>query len=103
MLEKCEGIRLRAKVSKVEVPLSSVAYLTYAKAELLQVGIFFGLNFLPWEFLLIKKLEIKKTQTTLYTTFKTDVIKVLLVFSISNFLTAMLVGAVLQSTLLQRL
>ena len=27
------------------------------KAELTQVGIFFALNFLPWEFLLIKKLE----------------------------------------------
>ena len=30
------------------------------KVELLQVGIFFALNFLPWEFLLIKKLEIEK-------------------------------------------
>ena len=30
------------------------------KAELPKVGIFFALNFLPWEFLLIKKLEIKK-------------------------------------------
>ena len=65
MLEKCEGIRLRAKVSKVEVPLSSVAYLTYAKAELLQVGIFFGLNFLPWEFLFVKKLEITKLRPLL--------------------------------------
>ena len=42
-----------------------------AKAELPQV-FFFSLNFLPWEFLLIKKLEIEKTKTTLYTTFKTD-------------------------------
>ena len=48
---------------------------------------FFELNFLPWEFLLIKKLEIKKTKTTKYTTFKTDLIKVVLVFSISNFFT----------------
>ena len=34
------------------------------KAELPKVGIFFALNFLPWEFLLIKKLEIDKTKTT---------------------------------------
>ena len=34
------------------------------KAELLQVGIFFGLNFLPWEFVLVQKLEIEKTKTT---------------------------------------
>ena len=48
---------------------------------------FFALNFLPWEFLFIKKLEIEKTKTTQYTTFKTDRIKVVLVFSISNFFT----------------
>jgi hypothetical protein len=57
------------------------------KAELLLEGIFFALNFLPWEFLLVKKLEIGKTKTTQYTTFKTDMIKVVLVFSISNFFT----------------
>ena len=39
------------------------------KAELLQEGIFFALNFLPWESLLIKKLEIKKTKTTEYDNF----------------------------------
>ena len=55
------------------------------KAELPLEGIFFPLNFLPWEFLLIKKLEIGKTKTTQYTTFKTDIIKVVIVFSISNF------------------
>ena len=54
------------------------------KAELQQVGIFFALNFLPGEFLLVKKLEIEKTK---HTTFKTDIIKVVLVFSISNFFT----------------
>ena len=57
------------------------------KAELPQEGIFFALNFLPWEFLLVKKLEIEKTKTTKYTTFKTDIIKVVLAFSISNFFT----------------
>ena len=30
------------------------------KAELLQEGIFFELNFLLWEFLLIKKLETER-------------------------------------------
>ena len=34
------------------------------KAEFQQVGIFFAFNFLPWDFLLIKKLEIEKTKTT---------------------------------------
>ena len=58
-----------------------------SKAELQQVGIFFAINFLPWDFLLIKKLEIKKTKTT----FIISVLKVVyydyvvLVFSISNF------------------
>ena len=51
------------------------------KAELSKVGSF------PRSFLLIKKLEIEKTKTTQYTTFKTDIIKVVLVFSISNFFT----------------
>ena len=48
---------------------------------------FFALNFLPWEFLFVKKLEIEKTKTTKYTAFKTDIIKVVLVFSISKFFT----------------
>ena len=55
------------------------------KAELLQEGIFFALNFLPWESLLVKKLEIEETKTTNFTTFKTDIIEVVLVFLISNF------------------
>ena len=59
----------------------------FGTTELQQVGIFFALNFLPWDFLLIKKLEIGKTKTTKYTTFKTDIIKVVLVFLISNFFT----------------
>ena len=55
------------------------------KDELTLEDIFFALNFLPWESLLVKKLEIEETKTTNFTTFKTDVIKVVLVFSISNF------------------
>ena len=34
------------------------------KAELPLEGIFFALNYLPWEFVLVKKLEIEKTKTT---------------------------------------
>jgi hypothetical protein len=66
--------------------LKQSAFLT-CKAELQLEGIFFALNFLPWEFLSVKKLEIEKTKTTKYTTFKTDIIKVILVFSISIFFT----------------
>ena len=59
-----------------------------ARAELPLEGIFFTINFLPREFLLIKKLEIeKKNKTINHTTFKTDIIKVVLVFLISNFFT----------------
>ena len=47
----------------------------------------FALNFLSLEFLLIKKLDFEKTKATQYTTFKTDIIKVGLIFSISNFFT----------------
>ena len=36
--------------------------------------------FLPWEFLIVKKMEFEKTKPTQYTTFKTDIIKVVLVF-----------------------
>ena len=36
--------------------------------------------------MLIQKLKIQKTKTTMYTTFKTDVITVALVFLIFNFL-----------------
>ena len=63
------------------------AKLTIVKAELPLEGIFFALNFLPWEFSLVKKLEIEKTKTTKYTTFKIDRIKVVLVCLISNFFT----------------
>ena len=37
------------------------------------------------EVLLEKKIEIEETMTTYYSTFKTDMIKVDIVFSISNF------------------
>ena len=38
---------------------------TVYKAELPLEGIFFALNFLPWELLLVKKFEIEKTKTTI--------------------------------------
>ena len=44
--------------------IDTVIHNSMPKAELSKVGIFFALNFLPWEFLLIKKLEIEKTQYT---------------------------------------
>ena len=42
-------------------------------------------RFLAWDILLIKKLEFEKTKPTQYPTFKTDITKVGLVLSISNF------------------
>ena len=42
---------------------------------------------ISWEFLIVKKLEFQKTKTTCYTTLKTDIIKVVLVFLIPNFFT----------------
>ena len=56
----------------------------YTKAELPLKGIFFALKFLSWEFILVKKLEIETTKATKYTTFKTDIIKV--VFQFPTFL-----------------
>ena len=57
------------------------------KAELPLEGIFFRTQFSSLGIFIKKKLEIKKTKTTWYTTFKTVIIKVVLVFSISNFFT----------------
>ena len=56
--------------------------ILFTKAELLLLK----LNHLfAREVLLLKELEIEETKTTKYSTFKTDIIKVGLVFSISNF------------------
>ena len=48
---------------------------------------YFTLTCLPWDFLLIKTLDFEKTKAIKYITFKSDVIKVVLVFSIANFFT----------------
>ena len=53
--------------------------MIWPKAELLQVGIFFLIHLFAWDILLLKKLEIEETttlKTTLYSTLKTDIIKV---------------------------
>ena len=42
-------------------------------------------DFLPWKLLLIKKLDFEEIKPTWYSTFKTDITKVGLVFLISNF------------------
>jgi hypothetical protein len=55
------------------------------KVELPLEGIFFALDFLPWEFLLVKKLEIQKTKTSFIISVLKVVYLVVLVFSISNF------------------
>ena len=57
----------------------------HVKAELLQVGIFFFIHLFARKILLLKKLQIEENKTTLYQTFKIDIIKVGLVFSITNF------------------
>ena len=51
-----------------------------AKAALPQEGILFRTQFPSLGILLIKKLDFEKTKTTYYTTFKTNIIKVVLVF-----------------------
>ena len=56
--------------------------LNYRKKEF-----YLALNFLYWIYLLVKKLNFEKTRTTQFTTFKTEIIKVVLVFSISNIFT----------------
>ena len=56
------------------------------KAELLQEGIFFLIHLFARDVLVMKKLEIEKTKSTLViSVLKVDIIKVDLVFSISNF------------------
>ena len=53
------------------------------KAELLLLNL---IHLFAREVLLVEKLEIKETKTTYYSTFKTDIIKLGLVFSISNYI-----------------
>ena len=54
------------------------------KAKLQKEGIFFLIHLFARDILFMKKLRSKRTMTTLYSTFKTDMIKVGLGFSISN-------------------
>ena len=57
----------------------------YGEAELLQVDVFSLIQLFARDILLMKKLEMEETKTTKYSTFKTDIIKVGLVFMIFNF------------------
>ena len=56
----------------------------HVKAELLLLKL---ILLFAREVLLVKTLEIEETKTTWYSTFKTEIIKVGLVFSNSNFFT----------------
>ena len=53
-----------------------------SKAKLLLLKL---IHLFASEILLVEKLEMEETKTTQYSTFKTDIIKVGLGFSISNF------------------
>ena len=77
-----------AKLSVIKIISQWVQIVNYEaiKAELPLEGIFFALNFLPWEFLLVKKLEIEKIKTTFMISVLKVVYLVVLVFSISNIL-----------------
>ena len=58
----------------------------FPKAEFTQEGIFFLLQLFARDVLVMKKLEIETTKPTFFiSTFKTDLLKVGLVVSISNF------------------
>ena len=57
------------------------------KAELLIVGTFYRTQFPSLGIFMYKKVGNQKIKTTQRTTFKTDLIKVVLVISISNFFT----------------
>ena len=58
----------------------------FPKAELLQEGIFFLIHLFARDVLVTKKLEIEKTRPTLIiSVLKVDILKLGLVFSISNF------------------
>ena len=60
-------LKLSVPNCKKEIVKNLNLKLNYCKKVFL-----FALNFFPWEFLLMKKLEIQKTKTTQFTTFKTD-------------------------------
>ena len=54
------------------------------KAKLQKEGIFFLIHLFARDILILKKLEIEETKNTYYSTFKTDIIKVGLVFFIKK-------------------
>ena len=83
------GIKLGTYQYKVEIYHMSTLTGIVGKAELLQEGIFFLLHLFARDVLVMKKLEIEKTKPTfIISVLKVDIIKVGLVFSISNFFIA---------------
>ena len=71
---KIGKLKLKRKKSQVKFSKISAQPLKRCQKKQCKVKLnyrkqvfFFALNFLPWEFLLIKKLEIRKTKTTQYT------------------------------------
>ena len=66
-------------------PLCVQNLILHHKAKLQKEGIFFLIHLFVRDILLMKKLEIEESKAAQYSTFKTDIIKVGLVFSISNF------------------
>ena len=57
----------------------------YGKKIILREGIIFFIHLFVRAILLMKQLKIEETKATHESTFRTDIIKVGLVFSISNF------------------
>ena len=82
----------RWKGDKSSVRMSLLFSITFLyressnKAKLQKEGIFFLIHLFARDILLMKKLKIEETKTaTYYSTFKTDIMKMGLVFLISNF------------------
>ena len=71
--------------NKHRLGYSEVSVQNIVKAELLREGIIFLVHLFARKILLVKKLKMEETKATKYSIFKTDIIKVSLLFSISNF------------------
>jgi hypothetical protein len=67
------------------VPVDTSLLSNSTKAQLLREGIIFVIHLFARAILSMKKLKIEETKAIQYSTFKTDIIKVGLVFSTSNF------------------
>ena len=70
-----------------DLTFTSHTVLKCIKAELLQEGIIFLIHLFARAISLMKELKIEETKATEFSTFRTDIINVGLVFLISNFFT----------------